>query len=205
MYDGEQSNLDAPPPEETSNRTFLIVAGILGGIVLLSLACVAAYVLFVYPSTQKQQQAAIATQNAQNAQVALALTSTAQAASFPTETETPPPTQTPVIAQATDDKHAVHGYTGPGNCHRRCGIDPGRASPTDHCANHNGFARHRPRGPIWCTRSGAGRHGADRRDIPGTQIARGTHEIIIRLPTLRGESSVRQEAVACLLDHRSYD
>ena len=101
MYDGEQPNLDAPPPEETSNRTFLIVAGILGGIVLLSLACVAAYVLFVYPSTQKQQQVAIATQNAQNAQVALALTSTAQAASFPTETITPPPTQTPVIAQAT--------------------------------------------------------------------------------------------------------
>jgi hypothetical protein len=95
MYDGEQSNFDAPPPEETSNRTFL------GGIVLLSLACVAAYVLFVYPSTQKQQQLAIATQNAQNAQVALALTSTAQAASFPTKTITPPPTQTPVIALAT--------------------------------------------------------------------------------------------------------
>jgi hypothetical protein len=101
MYDGEQPNLDAPPPEETSNRTFLIVAGILGGIVLLSLACVAAYVLFVYPNTQKQNQAVIATRDAQNAQVALALTSTAQAASFPTETVTPPPTQTPVIAQAT--------------------------------------------------------------------------------------------------------
>jgi len=102
MYDGEQTNVEAPPPEENSNRTFLIVAGILGGIVLLSLACVAAYVLFVYPSTQKQQQAAIATQNAQNAQVALALTSTAQAASFPTETVTPPPTDTPVIAQVTE-------------------------------------------------------------------------------------------------------
>lgn len=102
MYDGEQSNLEAPPPEENSNRTFLVVAGILGGIVLLSLACVAAYVLFVYPSSQKQTQSAIATQNAQNAQVALALTSTAQAASFPTETLTPPPSQTPVIAQATE-------------------------------------------------------------------------------------------------------
>jgi type II secretory pathway pseudopilin PulG len=101
MYDGEQSNLDAPPPEETSNRTFLIVAGILGGVVLLSLACVAAYVLFVYPNTQKQQQQVIATQNAQNAQVAQALTATAEAASFPTETMTPPPSQTPVIAQAT--------------------------------------------------------------------------------------------------------
>ena len=67
MYDGEQSNVDAPPPEESSNRTFLIVAGILGGIVLLSLACVAAYVVFVLPGTQKAQQAAVSTQNAQNA------------------------------------------------------------------------------------------------------------------------------------------
>ena len=101
MYDGEQSNVDAPPPEESSNRTFLIVAGILGGIVLLSLACVAAYVVFVLPGTQKAQQAAVSTQNAQNAQVAQALTSTAQAALLPTETSTLPPTQTPVIAEAT--------------------------------------------------------------------------------------------------------
>jgi hypothetical protein len=101
MYDGEQSNLDAPPPEESNNRTFLIVAGILGGIVLLSFACVAAYIIFVYPNTQKQNAQLVATQNAQNAQVAQALTSTAQAASFPTETITPPPSQTPVIAQAT--------------------------------------------------------------------------------------------------------
>jgi hypothetical protein len=77
------------------------VAGILGGIVLLSFACVAAYIIFVYPNTQKQNAQLVATQNAQNAQVAQALTSTAQAASFPTETITPPPSQTPVIAQAT--------------------------------------------------------------------------------------------------------
>ena len=56
MYDGEQSNLDAPPPEETSNRTFLIVAGILGGIVLLTLACGAAYLFIFYPNQVKQNQ-----------------------------------------------------------------------------------------------------------------------------------------------------
>ena len=43
MYEGDQSNFDAQPPEESSNRTFLIAAGILGGIVLISLACLAAF------------------------------------------------------------------------------------------------------------------------------------------------------------------
>ncbi len=50
MNDGNPSNFDAPPPEESSNRTFLIAAGILGGIVLLSIACLAGYVLIILPS-----------------------------------------------------------------------------------------------------------------------------------------------------------
>ncbi len=87
------------------------MAGILGGIVLLSLACVAAYVLFVYPSTQKQQQAAIATQNAQNAQVAQALTSTAQAASFPTDTEHAAAHPDSGHRRGHHDEHARHTVT----------------------------------------------------------------------------------------------
>ncbi len=101
MYDSDQSNLDAQPPEESNNRTFLIAAGILGGIVLLTLACFAVYFVFIYPKTQASNQQAANAQSTQNAQVAQALTATAQAASFPTATITPPPTQTPVIAQAT--------------------------------------------------------------------------------------------------------
>ena len=41
MYEGDQNNPEVQPPEESSNRTFLIVAGLLAGVVLLSLACLA--------------------------------------------------------------------------------------------------------------------------------------------------------------------
>lgn len=101
MNEGDQSSFDAPPPEESSNRTFLIAAGILGGIVLLSIACLAGYAFLILPSQTASRNQAATAQAAQNLQVAQALTATAQASILPTATETPPPTQTPVIAQAT--------------------------------------------------------------------------------------------------------
>jgi hypothetical protein len=101
MNDGEPSNLESPPPEESSNRTFLIAAGILGGIVLLSIACLAGYALLVLPSQRTTQVQAATAQAAQNLQVAQALTSTSEALAIPTATATLPPTQTPVVAQAT--------------------------------------------------------------------------------------------------------
>src|SRR5512141_927823 len=101
MNDGDSSNFDAPPPEESSNRTFLIAAGILGGIVLLSIACLAGYALLILPSQRNTQQQAATAPAVQNLQVAQALTATVVAASIPTATVTPPPTQTPVVAQAT--------------------------------------------------------------------------------------------------------
>jgi len=104
MYEGDDLNYDAEetPPEEASNRTFLIAAGILGGIVLLSIACLAVYALVILPQQRAAQQGdqnALATQNAQ---VNEALTATQLAINLsqtPQATETLFPTDTPVIAQ----------------------------------------------------------------------------------------------------------
>jgi type II secretory pathway pseudopilin PulG len=98
-----------PPPEESSNRPFLIVAGILGGILLLSLLCIAAYAGFLLPRLQGQrstQQAAAITQNYQIAQAATqtinAMNSTPTATKAkPTDTPKPAATNTPVVAVAS--------------------------------------------------------------------------------------------------------
>ena len=99
MYEGEETNYDSAPPEESSNRTFLIAAGILGGIVLLSIACLAGYALLILPQQQASNRAAADAQATTNAQISGALTATMQAQLLPTETLTP--TSTPVVAQPT--------------------------------------------------------------------------------------------------------
>jgi hypothetical protein len=107
MYEGDDLNYEdeETPPEESSNRTFLIAAGILGGIVLLSIACLAGYALIILPQQRAAQQAgeenALATQNAQ---VNDALTATGVAfdlSQTPQATETLFPTNTLVVAQPT--------------------------------------------------------------------------------------------------------
>ncbi len=97
MYEGDQQSFDAPPPEENNNRTFLIAAGILAGIVLISLACLVGYYFLNVLPNKGNAQANATAMAIQNAQVADALTSTSQALSFPTATITP--TVTPLVAQ----------------------------------------------------------------------------------------------------------
>jgi hypothetical protein len=107
MYEGDDLEFDEEtPPEESSNRTFLIAAGILGGIVLLSLACLAVYALVILPQQQRavqtSEESALATQNAQ---VNEALTATGVAfdlSQTPQATDTPLPTDTMVVAQPTE-------------------------------------------------------------------------------------------------------
>ncbi len=104
MYEGDDANLDDAPPEESSNRTFYIVAAILGGLILISLVCVAAYVVFYFQpqaAARANQQATLA---AQNIQVEQGLTGTAvSVAATQTAFATPtlPPTNTPVFSTAT--------------------------------------------------------------------------------------------------------
>jgi type IV secretory pathway VirJ component len=104
---------DSTPPlkEESNNRTFIIAAGILAGVVFLSIACMAAYALVILPRQKAATAAHEATIQAQNAQVAQAMTQTAEAAFWtptalpsplPTATSTPPTlSPTPVVALVT--------------------------------------------------------------------------------------------------------
>ena len=103
MYD-ENDNLntldDAPPPEESGNKTFLLVAAVLGGIVLLSIVCLAAYGLYFLPKQTAARNASQSTLVAQNLQVNQALTAKALT-NLPQSTATLEPTNTPVFQQST--------------------------------------------------------------------------------------------------------
>lgn len=102
----ESDEPEQPEAGEGNNRTFLIAAIVLGGIVLLSLICMAVLAVWWLPSQRA------ATLNAQNTNVA-AVAGTAtiaqqtqEAALFtptlqPTETPTLAPTETPVVVFAT--------------------------------------------------------------------------------------------------------
>jgi hypothetical protein len=92
-------------PRTSSNRTFLIVAGILGGILILTLVFIAVYAMVILPRSRQASSTEIAAINAQNTEVAMLMTMTAEAKSWtstPTLTSTDlPDTPTPVIV-ATD-------------------------------------------------------------------------------------------------------
>ena len=103
MYD-ESDNLntldDAPPPEESGNKTFLLVAAVLGGFVLLSIICLAVYGLYFLPKQTAARNASQSTLVAQNLQVNQALTAKALT-NLPQSTATLEPTNTPVFQQST--------------------------------------------------------------------------------------------------------
>lgn len=103
-FDDEPTFEEEVPPEEASNRTFLLAAGILGGLVLLGLCAVAGYIIFsratgqqaeVTAQFQATQQAATIQAGLTQTAVSVGLTQTAAV------TNTVPPTNTPVIAEAT--------------------------------------------------------------------------------------------------------
>jgi arginine exporter protein ArgO len=90
------------PEESNNNRTFLIAAGILGGIILISVACLG--VVFLLNRNNTSQAEAQAVSASQTAQAGLsvidsALTATANAAIQPTATL--PPSATAVVNLAT--------------------------------------------------------------------------------------------------------
>jgi len=117
MNDFDDLDFEEMDSEETittsrgSNRTFLVVAGILGAILLIALLAIAAYAVLVLPGRDTGQQTQVAAINATNTAVAeqaqltaiakqITLTPTYTATLPPTETSTPIPTNTatPVLA-----------------------------------------------------------------------------------------------------------
>jgi hypothetical protein len=95
---------DANPPEESSNRTFLLIAGILGGLVFLGLLCIVGYFFFMNGANQGNTATAQAQATQQEATIQAGLTQTAAAQGLTQAaavTLTVPPTNTPVIAEAT--------------------------------------------------------------------------------------------------------
>lgn len=87
----ESGDLAGPPPVASANRSFLIAAGILGGITLLALVLIAAYAFLFFIPGQRQRATEAALAFLQSTEVAQAVTQTADARFF---TNTPRPTQT---------------------------------------------------------------------------------------------------------------
>jgi len=96
---------DGEEPEESNNRTFLLVAGGLGFLVLCALIAVGAIVFFNFNTGQTTNEAtaqAQATMQESTVQAALTQTAVVQAQiETAAATSTIVPTDTPVIAEAT--------------------------------------------------------------------------------------------------------
>jgi uncharacterized membrane protein YeiB len=104
-YDPIDDTFEDEPeaPEESSNRTFLFVAGGLGVLILVVLLCVGGYIVINLNSNQTNEATAQSQATIQEATVQAGLTQTAAAAQTQADqaTATVPPTNTPVIAEAT--------------------------------------------------------------------------------------------------------
>ena len=106
---GDDLNFESQtiPPEkgsESSNRTFLIVAGVMAGLVFISLICMAVYAFVIGPN-QKAKVAATGTAAAEkNAQVSTAMAETSVALLASPTAEgglVAEPSKTPVVAVAS--------------------------------------------------------------------------------------------------------
>lgn len=110
-------------PEQSSNRTFLIVAIGLGGLFLVGMICIGLYIFLVAPRQQAAEATRVAAINATNTQVPIDAALTANPITNtpvpsdttpPTDTQAPSITDTPVIAVGgTTDTATVTNTSGP--------------------------------------------------------------------------------------------
>ncbi|MEJ2446372.1 MAG: hypothetical protein P8Y37_00300 [Anaerolineales bacterium] len=100
----EVGDEDSLSTSRGSNRTFLIVAGILGGILLIALLAIAAYAVLVLPGRDTNQQTQAAEIIATNTAIAEQAQLTAiakQVTMTPTNTATLPPSDTPTLTPSS--------------------------------------------------------------------------------------------------------
>ncbi|KAF0109141.1 MAG: hypothetical protein FD146_185 [Anaerolineaceae bacterium] len=102
-----------PPAEESSNRTFMIAVGILGGLVFITIICVLVYAFVIGPRLASQKPDELATVEAHNAQINDAMTATFQASLWtPTPLPSPLPTETVVptgvVAMASETATSIY-------------------------------------------------------------------------------------------------
>ena len=152
----EDFEVGGPPPEErSSNRTFVIAAAGIGGLLVLSMICLGLYALILAPA-QRQARAAQATQVIlDNTKVAQAMTQTVQARTpsatlKPTKTLTPTATFTPtqVVVLATPTPTETQVTTEPGTATAfaatlaalQAGTGTPAGSPTPTALPRTGFA-----------------------------------------------------------------
>jgi len=112
---------DDTPEGENDNRTFWMVAGILGAVLVLALVCMVVYAMFILPGRRDAQSTQAAQINLQNTEMAAAAEMTAQAIAWtptPTITATPEPvtatpSQTPVVAPTDTPEGATDATADP--------------------------------------------------------------------------------------------
>ncbi len=107
---------ESPPPSGPDNRGFVLVISILGGLFLLALLIMAAYVVIVLPRNRAQQSTQAAMINLANTSTVTALTqiatqglknpATLPPTYTPTKAATLKPSSTPVLAVATSTQLA---------------------------------------------------------------------------------------------------
>ena len=103
-FENDFEEEEEPLPEEEGNRTFFIIAGILGGVAILVVICIVVWVLVLLPQ-QRQRDADQLAMDQQNTEVAIMVQQTSTSAaqtsiaagwtSTPTETPLPSPTPEP--------------------------------------------------------------------------------------------------------------
>lgn len=107
-FDNDIDVNDTPPPKESSNRTFLMVGGVLGVIIVVTIICMAIYALVIAPQRSNAEATKVSEINSQNTAVAMAAEQTSEAAKFTatsTQTripDTPAPSPTLVVAVPTE-------------------------------------------------------------------------------------------------------